>query len=130
MHLRVGLLQMAACGPQKQDLLAKGEAYCRQAAAMGADIALFPELWYISDHHFVDLSWSNDYKLWRGKHLWSKAERHPGQEFAEQIQRWHAQHTDSEDSQQILVLARGGMALHPSGENWLTPEKKAKISSL
>ena len=121
---------MADGGPRKEDLQAKGEAYCRQAAALGADITLFPELWYMSDHHFVDLSWSNDYKLWRGKHLWSKAERHPGQEFAEQIGRWHAQHTDSEDSQQILVLARGGMALHPSGENWLKPEKKAKISSL
>jgi hypothetical protein len=44
MQLRVGLLQMADCGPRKEDLQAKGEAYCRQAAAMGADIALFPEM--------------------------------------------------------------------------------------
>jgi len=116
--------------PGKKTSRPKEKHTAARAAALGVDIALFPELWYISDHHFVDLSWSNDYKLWRGKHLWSKAERHPGQEFAEQIQRWHAQHTDSEDSQQILVLARGGMALHPSGENWLKPEKKAKISSL
>jgi hypothetical protein len=57
------LLQMADGGPRKEDLQAKGEAYCRQAAALGADITLFPELWYMSDHHFVDLSWSNDYKL-------------------------------------------------------------------
>jgi predicted amidohydrolase len=31
MQMRVGLLQMADCGPRKEDLLAKGEAYCRQA---------------------------------------------------------------------------------------------------
>ena len=97
MQMRVGLLQMADCGPRKEDLQAKGEASCRQAAAMGADIALFPELWYVSDHHFVERSWSHDYELWRGKHLWGKAEWHPGQEFAEQIGRWHSQAIGSDD---------------------------------
>src|SRR2546421_1741093 len=91
MQMRVGLMQMADCGPRKEDLLAKGEAYCRQAAALGADIALFPELWYVSDHHFVERSWRHDYELWRGKHLWGQAEWHPDQQFAEQIGRWHAQ---------------------------------------
>jgi hypothetical protein len=70
MQMRVGLLQMADCGPRTEDLLAKGEAYCRQAKALGADIVLLPELWYVSDHHFVERSWSHDYELWRGKHLW------------------------------------------------------------
>ncbi len=32
MQMRVGLLQMADCGPRKEDLQAKGEASCRQAA--------------------------------------------------------------------------------------------------
>ncbi len=91
MQMRVGLLQMTDCGPQKNDLVAKAETYYRQAAAMEADIALFPELWYMGSHHFVDPSWSHEYELWRGKHLWGKAERHPDQEFGEQIQRWHAQ---------------------------------------
>ena len=77
MQMRVGLLQMADCGPRKEDLQAKGEASCRQAAAMGADIALFPEMWYMSDHHFVEHSWSHDYELWRGKHLWGNAFRKP-----------------------------------------------------
>jgi N-carbamoylputrescine amidase len=90
MQLHVGLLQMADCGPRKEELAAKGEAYCRQAAALGADIALFPELWYISDHHFVERSWRHDYELWRGKHLWGKAEWHPDQQFEEQIKRWPA----------------------------------------
>jgi hypothetical protein len=35
MQMRIGLLQMADCGPRKEDLLAKGEAYCRLAAALG-----------------------------------------------------------------------------------------------
>jgi predicted amidohydrolase len=86
MQMRVGLLQMADCGPRKEDLQAKGEAYCSQAAAMGAEIALLPELWYIGSHHFVDPRWSREYELWRGKHLWGKAKRHPDQEFEELIQ--------------------------------------------
>ena len=97
MQIRVGLLQMADCGPQKQDLLAKGEAYCRRAAAMGADIALFPELWYIGSHHFVEPRWSNEYDLWRGRHLWDKEERHPDQQFQERIQSWHAQAIERDD---------------------------------
>ena len=44
MQMRVGVLLLADGGPRKADLLAKGEASCRLAAAMGADIALFPEL--------------------------------------------------------------------------------------
>src|SRR5258708_36776862 len=85
MQMCVGLLQMADCGPRKEDLLAKGEASCRLAAAMGADIALFPEPWYVSDHHFVERSWSQYYALWKGKHLRGKAECQPVPEFAEHI---------------------------------------------
>jgi len=44
-HLNVALLQMAACGSDQQANLAKGDSFCRQAAALGADIALFPEMW-------------------------------------------------------------------------------------
>ena len=64
---------------------------------MGADIVLFPELWYMSDHHFVERSWRHDYELWRGKHLWGKAEWHPDQKFEEQIGRWHAQAIGRDD---------------------------------
>lgn len=108
MHMRVGLLQMADCGPQKSDLQAKGEAYCRQAAAMGADIALFPELWYVSAKHFVDPSWSNEYDIWRGRHRWDNVERHPGREFQEGIRRWHAQAIGRDDPfiAHFQVLAR------------------------
>lgn len=43
----VALLQISACGTDLVSNQAKGETYCRQAAAMGADIALFPELWSV-----------------------------------------------------------------------------------
>jgi N-carbamoylputrescine amidase len=42
---KVALLQMVSCGSDIQANLAKGEAFCRQARDMGADIALFPEMW-------------------------------------------------------------------------------------
>lgn len=43
--LKVALLQMASCGPDQAANLEKGERFCREARAMGADIALFPEMW-------------------------------------------------------------------------------------
>jgi predicted amidohydrolase len=43
--LKVALLQMAAAGPDQAANLSKGELFCRQAKQMGADIALFPEMW-------------------------------------------------------------------------------------
>ena len=45
--LTVALLQMTANGNDQSANLVKGELFCRHARAMGADIALFPELWNI-----------------------------------------------------------------------------------
>lgn len=42
--LRVALLQMLSCGTEG-DNLRKGIQWCRRAKALGADIALFPEMW-------------------------------------------------------------------------------------
>lgn len=47
MNLTVGLLQMAPCGADQAANLAKAEVFCRRAAARGADVALFPEMWNI-----------------------------------------------------------------------------------
>jgi predicted amidohydrolase len=47
MSLKVALLQMVAHGTDQAANLAKGEAFCHRAAAMGADVALFPEMWNI-----------------------------------------------------------------------------------
>jgi predicted amidohydrolase len=45
--VRVALLQMAACGTDQEANRAKGDLFCRRAAALGADIALFPEMWNV-----------------------------------------------------------------------------------
>ncbi len=42
--IRIALLQMTSTGDEKANL-AKGEDFCRKAAGLGADIALFPEMW-------------------------------------------------------------------------------------
>jgi predicted amidohydrolase len=52
--LRVALLQMAAQGSDQRANRAIAEAWCRRAAAEGADIALFPEMWNIGYTWFDD----------------------------------------------------------------------------
>ena len=42
--LKIALLQIAP-GDTLEENLKKGVGYCRRAAALGADIALFPEMW-------------------------------------------------------------------------------------
>ncbi len=43
--VRVALLQMAGAGYDQAANAAKGEEFCRKASELGADIALFPEMW-------------------------------------------------------------------------------------
>lgn len=45
--LRIALLQMTSCGSDQDANQSKGEAFCRKARELGADIALFPEMWNI-----------------------------------------------------------------------------------
>ena len=45
--LTIALLQMLPHGPDQDANREKGEAFCRRARDMGADIALFPERWNI-----------------------------------------------------------------------------------
>lgn len=45
--IKVALLQMTGCGHDRMANLSKGELFCRRARALGADIALFPEMWSI-----------------------------------------------------------------------------------
>jgi len=45
--IRIALLQMTACGDDQGANLEKGEIFCRRAADIGADIALFPEMWNV-----------------------------------------------------------------------------------
>ncbi len=45
--VNVALLQMVASSCDQQANLVKGEAFCRHAESLGADIVLFPEMWSI-----------------------------------------------------------------------------------
>jgi predicted amidohydrolase len=63
--LNVALLQMHAASNQAANLL-KGEAFCRRAAQMGADIALFPEMWNIG-YSFFDPNQAGAREQWAAK---------------------------------------------------------------
>ena len=62
--IKVALLQMTGCGDDKEANLAKGTAFCRRARAIGADIALFPEMWSVG-MTFYDPSREGDIKRWQ-----------------------------------------------------------------
>ncbi len=46
-QFRVALLQMVSSGRDQEANLHKGETFCRQARELGADLALFPEMWNV-----------------------------------------------------------------------------------
>jgi predicted amidohydrolase len=62
--IKVALLQMTGCGSDKTANLAKGDAFCRRARTMGADVALFPELWSVG-MTFYDPKREADRKRWQ-----------------------------------------------------------------
>ncbi len=45
--LKIALLQMASHGTDQEANASKAESFCRGAAALGADVALMPEIWNI-----------------------------------------------------------------------------------
>jgi predicted amidohydrolase len=67
-HIQIALLQMTASGHDRpgyaqESNLAKGEEFCRRAKHMGADIALFPEMWNIGCT-FFDPKRADDRQKW------------------------------------------------------------------
>ncbi|HKS68857.1 MAG TPA: carbon-nitrogen hydrolase family protein [Ktedonobacterales bacterium] len=72
--LRVALLQMAPHGTDQDANRAKGEAFCRQAREMGADIALFPEMWNIGYTGYCSEVATPETDLWRAPKLWQPGE--------------------------------------------------------
>jgi predicted amidohydrolase len=64
--IKVALLQMTACGNDQGANLAKGEAFCRRASEMGADVALFPEMWNIG-YAFCDPAQPGALEAWRAQ---------------------------------------------------------------
>jgi N-carbamoylputrescine amidase len=64
--VKVALLQMIASGYDQQANLSKGETFCRQAKKMGADIALFPEMWSIG-YTLPNVSVADEAVAWLGQ---------------------------------------------------------------
>jgi predicted amidohydrolase len=62
--LRIALLQLASAGRDRDANCVKGIAFCRRAAALGADVALFPELWSIG-YQPHDAARDGDLDAWR-----------------------------------------------------------------
>ncbi|MFC1932705.1 carbon-nitrogen hydrolase family protein [Chloroflexota bacterium] len=61
--ISVALLQMISCGIKQNENQEKGEVFCRRASEMGADIALFPEMWNVG----YSLKELNQLNLWSEK---------------------------------------------------------------
>lgn len=73
--IKIALLQIAPCGTLGSNL-EKGMKYCRKAKEMGADIALFPEMW------------SNGYRIYdRPADEWKKEAISVGSEFVKSFGR-------------------------------------------
>src|SRR5688500_12176168 len=64
--IQVALLQMAGCGTDRAANLAKGELFCRRARTLGADIALFPEMWS-TGMTFFDAKREGDRERWQAQ---------------------------------------------------------------
>ena len=62
--IRVALLQLLSAGNDQSANQTKGEQYCRQARQMGADIALFPEMWNIG-YELPDSLQPGEVERWR-----------------------------------------------------------------
>src|SRR5690348_4663181 len=89
--LRVALLQMASHGPDQEANLAKGEAFCRRARQMGADIALFPEMWNIGYSGYgPELPDDPATDLWREPGRWAEGEVTRFDALREERERWQA----------------------------------------
>jgi N-carbamoylputrescine amidase len=63
--LTIALLQLLSADYDQAANRTKGEEYCRQAKAAGADIALFPEMWNIG-YQLPDPAHPELIELWRG----------------------------------------------------------------
>jgi len=61
--IKIALLQMVGSKFDQEASLVKGEAYCRNACEMGADVALFPEMWNIG-YTFFDAKESGSKERW------------------------------------------------------------------
>jgi predicted amidohydrolase len=64
MGINIALLQMTGCGLDRDASRNKGELFCRRAQTMGADIALFPEMWSVG-MTFYDPKQAEERERWQ-----------------------------------------------------------------
>ena len=105
--LTIALLQLTACGNDQAANLRKGEAWCRRASAMGADIALFPEMWNIgyTFEHPAHAgapdgrpAETTPPDLWRAPELWAGAGDPLTPALREAVRVWQAQAIDRDSA--------------------------------
>ena len=70
--LNIALLQMSSAGTDQAANLAKGDEFCRRAKEMGADIALFPEMWNVGYTSFCP-SATPETDIWKAPERWNGA---------------------------------------------------------
>ena len=63
--LKIALLQMGACGIDQDANRQKGEDFCRKAKKLGANIALFPEMWNIG--YRFPKPWGIPQEIWEAQ---------------------------------------------------------------
>lgn len=113
MKIKVALLQMKGGLSNKEAYLEKASKYCKKAKVMGADIALFPEMWNIgySSYH----SETNDYSYD------PKAPKHP-----ELIKDWQALSDGLEDNYMAYFKALAKELEMAIGVTYLRTNKDGK----
>jgi N-carbamoylputrescine amidase len=96
MQITVALLQMTSCGNDQAANLSKGEAFCRRACDMGADIALFPEMWNIGYTPYLPKE-QDVCDLWRAPERWKDGavSTYPASQSARE--EWQAQAISQND---------------------------------
>lgn len=86
---QIALLQLTPHGDDQAANLQKGAEFCRQAKALGADLALFPEMWSIGYTSFVPKGCRYG-DLWRAPGQW-EPDAEPALDLGEARVRWQAQ---------------------------------------
>jgi N-carbamoylputrescine amidase len=95
MNITVALLQMTSCGNDQAANLAKGEQFCRRARNMGADIALFPEMWNIGYTSYFEQDEPCD--IWRAPERWQDGTLSPYATLQKEREQWQAQAISRDD---------------------------------
>jgi len=98
-QLTIALLQMTSFGNDQDLNLSKGEVFCRSAKEMGADIALFPEMWNIGYTPYVPKE-LDECDVWRAPEHWQDGAISSYPALQNEREQWQSQ-AITQDSQFI-----------------------------